>query len=107
MTYRLSDESLDELAEAGSCIICTSDCCNHYSPDYDPDQPCEQLRVLGAIIAREVADAEQEAWERGAFAGREYQKELLVGWSRIGPPPEHAPNPYRAESRAALREARP
>lgn len=48
------------------------------------------------IAARAAAPAEAglaEAWERGAFAGREYQKSLSR-WDRVVSPPEHAPNPY-------------
>jgi hypothetical protein len=47
---------------------------------------------VAAIVNTEAFDA----WERGALQGREYQKRLLVDWSRIGPAPTMPDNPYRA-----------
>jgi hypothetical protein len=43
-------------------------------------------------------DALAEAWERGAYAGREYQKRLYEyarPTSIAAKPPEQPPNPYR------------
>lgn len=43
-----------------------------------------------------------EAWERGAFAGREYQKSLSR-WDRVVSPPEHAPNPHAGRAAEVAR----
>lgn len=56
--------------------------------------------VLAALFAERDAEQRREAeviWERGAYAGRQYQK-YLSGWDRIGPAPEMPPNPYAAET---------
>lgn len=51
------------------------------------------------FMDRELREAKTEAWERGAYAGREYQKHLHA-WARPigqGAMPVHPPNPYRAD----------
>lgn len=48
--------------------------------------------AIAAALGERAADLET-AWEQGAFAGRDYQKQLSR-WDTVVCPPVHAPNPY-------------
>ena len=58
----------------------------------------DTILVAGWLSPEQVERAKAEVWERGAYAGREYQKYLHIAahWSYIGTgePPEIT-NPYR------------
>lgn len=66
----------------------------------DDDFPDEATRAVVAAVRGQIA---AEAWERGAYAGREYQKRLY-GYAHITSiapgPPEMPRNPYRARVEA-------
>jgi hypothetical protein len=68
------------------------------------DDGTAHLAHLAAVIQAEyVAEREAQAWERGAYAGREYQKRLYdyAHITSIAPgPPEMPRNPYRARAEA-------
>jgi hypothetical protein len=62
-----------------------------------------QQHVAGAAVAAVRDQIAAEAWERGAYAGREYQKRLYdyAHITSIAPgPPEMPRNPYRARAEA-------
>ena len=92
-SWDTSDErQIDDVWVAGLCCEC-----GEFVP-YG-QEVAHVAAALAPIVAARVAAARAEAWERGAFAGREFQKRLYeyVHPTNISAKqPEMPPNPYRA-----------